>query len=78
MYSAYKLNKQGDKIATASPSGACFIRTLHYDLSVLDDPAQHGPQFYWVTQAASSWHAVIHEDPRDLGMLQSWCYSIFM
>ena len=32
MYSAYKLNKQGDKIATASSSGACFIRTLHYDL----------------------------------------------
>ena len=78
MYSAYKLNKQGDKTAIPSSGGACFIRTFRCDLSVLDGRAQRGPPFHWVTQAASSWQVVVHEDPRDLGMLQSWCYSIFV
>ena len=28
--------------ATAFSSGPCFVRTLHYDPSVLDGPPQHG------------------------------------
>ena len=28
-----------------------FVRTLHYDLSILSGPAQHGSELYCVTQA---------------------------
>ena len=36
----------------ASPfsSGPHFVRTLHYDLSVLGGPTQHGSLFHWVRQ----------------------------
>ena len=31
-------------------SGPRFVRTLHYDSSVLDGPAGHGSEFHWVRQ----------------------------
>ena len=31
----------------------CFVRTLYYDASILDDPAWHGLLLNWVTQALS-------------------------
>ena len=32
-------------------SGLRFIRTLHYDQSLLGGPTGHGSQFYWVRQS---------------------------
>ena len=31
-------------------SGACFVRNLHHDPSVLGGPTWHGSYFYWVRQ----------------------------
>ena len=53
---------------TSSFSGQCFVRTLHYDLSILGGPAWHGSQLHWVTQAPSPgqgcdpWRGKGHED----------------
>ena len=40
-----------------SSNGPHFVRTLHYDLSVLDGPAQHGSWLDWIMQAPSSWQS---------------------
>ena len=32
-----------------------FVRILHYDLSILGDPACHGSELHWVMQAPLSW-----------------------
>ena len=39
--------------AIPSSSGPCFVRTLHYDLSILDSLARHGSWLHWVRQAPS-------------------------
>ena len=36
-------------------SGLHFVRTLHYDLSILGGPAQHVIYFHWVMQVPSPW-----------------------
>ena len=45
-FSYYSLGSRGKNIlqwfAIPSSSGPRFVRTLHYDLSVLGDPAWHG------------------------------------
>ena len=38
-------------VAISSSGGPRFVRTLHYDLSVLGGPAQYGSKLQWVTQA---------------------------
>ena len=50
----------------SSTSGPHFVRTLHYDLSMLVGPAWHGTQFHWVTQALHHNKAVIHEGGKDM------------
>ena len=37
--------------AIPSSSGPCFVRTLHYDSSILGDAALHGLSLHWVMQA---------------------------
>ena len=49
---------------TASPfrilnSWSHFVRTLHYDLSLLGSPAWHGSELYWVTQAPLPWQGCV-------------------
>ena len=34
-------------------NGPRFVRTRHYDLSILGSPAQHGSWLYWVMQVCS-------------------------
>ena len=50
----------------SSFSGPRFVRTLHYDLSILVGPAWHGTQLHWVTQALHHNEAVIHEGGKDM------------
>ena len=50
----------------SSTSGPRFVRTLHYDLSILVGPAWHGTQLHWVTQALHHNEAVIHEGGKDM------------
>ena len=38
-----------------SSRGPHFVRTLHYDPSVLGGPAQHGSWLHWIMQAPSPW-----------------------
>ena len=38
-----------------SPLWPCFVRTLHYDLSILGGPVWHGSELHWFTQASSPW-----------------------
>ena len=42
-----------ERFAIPSSIGPCFVRTLHYDPSILGGPAWHGSQLHWVTQAPS-------------------------
>ena len=41
------------RFAIPSSSGPHFVRTLHYDPSILGGPARHGSWLYWVMQAPS-------------------------
>ena len=56
-------------------SGPHFVRTLHYDLSVLGGSAQHGSQLHWVTQAPMPWQG---SDPWRAGCLDSIIDSMDM
>ena len=42
-------------VAISSSNGPHFVRTLHYDSSILCSPAGHGSQLHWVTQAPLPW-----------------------
>ena len=39
--------------AIRSSSGSRFVKSLHYDLSILGGSAWHGSQLHWVIQATS-------------------------
>ena len=54
----------------SSTNGPHFVRTLHYDLSILVGPAWYGTQLHWVTQALHHNEAVIHE-----GGKRTWTVS---
>ena len=42
-----------EQFAIPSSSGPRFVRTLHYDPSILSGPAQHDSHLHWVMQASS-------------------------
>ena len=41
--------------AVPSSSGSCFVRTLHYDSSILGAPAWHDSELHWVMQVLLTW-----------------------
>ena len=66
-----------------SSSGPCFVRTLHYDLSILGGPAWHGSQLRLVAQAplpqqgCDPWRrAVVHGVTKIRTWLGNWTTTV--